>query len=343
MAYKERNILLLGPSGAGKSTLCNAIFHQNVELPSLGKPAGTSRRALGVTSKVTNYWCDNSLVITDTIGFDDSRFNPEYVAEQLHKLLKNTEVKYEKIILCLKLGRVSQPARVYLRLLKAIFEDPTSNMILYISGCEDGTTVEQFIENNEKYGDDADFQELIGSLRNKRENYKKKGLELNNIITGTLQSHQDRAIDERKFLDDRRETLSRIMSSIDVDIGFIRVKPLNSLWAGIVEWFVWHFKSFKLSNVKKKITSVKGLCAQLDPDTVVDDIEYTYGDCFICLTDKKKAWILLIPCFHRFHNECFRQKQKGACPKCNGEVKEMHLLPFINNSSTTIDAPSSSK
>ena len=192
MSALKRNILLLGPSGAGISTLCNAIFHQNVELPSLEKPSGCSRRAMGVTSKINNYWCDNSLVVTDTIGFDDPRFKPGDIAEQLRRMLKNlNDAYYAKIILCLNLGRVSSPARIYLRLLKAIFEDPTSNMILYISGCEDGTTVDQFIEYNQNNGDE-DIKELIDSLKKQTEKNKRNGIEIQNIITGTMQSHQNR-------------------------------------------------------------------------------------------------------------------------------------------------------
>jgi len=240
MSCKQRNILLLGPSGAGKSTLCNAIFHQKVDLPSLEKPAGVSRRAMGVTNEINNYWCDDSFVVTDTIGFDDARFKPETIAEQLRKLLKDTDAKYEKVILCLKLGRVTEPARIYLRLLKAIFEDPASNMILYISGCEDGTTVEQFIGDNGKDSQDKDFKELIASLKKQTKINKENGIELENIITGTMQRHQDSAIDKRKFLDDRKKTLIKIMAAINVEIGFAKVKSATALIKSIGEWLLWH-------------------------------------------------------------------------------------------------------
>ena len=76
------------PSGAGKSTICNALQNQDVELPSLEKPAKVSRSASGVTDEITNYWCDNALVVTDTIGIDDQRFTPEKIVEELKRMLK---------------------------------------------------------------------------------------------------------------------------------------------------------------------------------------------------------------------------------------------------------------
>jgi len=325
MVNSQKMILLIGPSGSGKSTLCNAIFHQNVDFPSLEKPAGVSRRAKGETSNITHYWCDGSIVVTDTIGFDDHRYKPEFVAEQLRRMVKDKNVKYEKVILCLRLGRVSEPARVLLRLLKAIFDDPTSNMILYISGCEDGTTAEQFIQDNAKGGkggkgreggEDDDIKQLINSLEKQTKKNKKKGIELENIITGTLQSHQDGDIDERKFLEDRKETLNKIMTAIRIDIGFVNVKPFSDLWEAIAEWFVWHFK---------KKFKAKKLSAQASNETL--EIKYTYGTCSLCEDDNNEGWILLIPCYHRFHVNCFRKEHSRICPFCNVDVEDADSLP----------------
>ena len=130
LRYKQRKILVLGQSGAGKSTLCNAINNQKVDDKSLNGPAEVSARAEGVTGELTNYWCDNSLVLTDTIGFDDHRFEPEKMVTELRKMLYVSQFSYKKVILCIPLGRVSKPSRLYLGLLVAIFEKPFSNMIL---------------------------------------------------------------------------------------------------------------------------------------------------------------------------------------------------------------------
>ena len=122
------------------------------------------------------------------------------------------------------------------------------------------------------------------------------------------------------------------MAGIDVDIGFAKVKPPKHLWVTLGDWLEWHCKNLKLSNAKKKFTSAKELFVQLAKNEV-DDIEYYYGDCSICLDDNKEGWIILTPCFHRFHNLCFREKQLDHCPKCEAEVKDFHLLPFVSNSS----------
>lgn len=325
MFYSQRKILLIGPSGAGKSTLCNAIFNQRVDHSSLQRPAGVSGRAMGVTSKIENYWCDNSLVVTDTIGFDDQRFRPEFIAEELRRMLKGSIVNYEKVILCMKLGRVSKPARVYLRLLKAIFDDPASNMILYISGCEDGTTVDQFIEINDENEEDRDLKELIDSLKKQTETNKRKRIELENVITGSLQSHQNREIDEREYLDDRKKTLIKIMTAISVDIGFASVKLDTDLWKGIAEWLIWHFK-IVFSKFKLMFTSENDLIVKLSSDGAIE-VQYIYGDCSICLDDDNRRWIIVTPCLHRFHKNCFSKVLSGQCPMCNANVKSTCKLP----------------
>ena len=332
MLSSQRKILLLGPSGAGKSTLCNAIFNQKVDLPNIAKPAGVCSRAMGVTSEIKNYWCDNSLVLTDTIGFDDPRFEPKVIAEELRKMLRCSDISYEKVILCLKLGRVTEAARVYLRLLKAIFVDPGSNMILYVSGCEDGTTVEQFIENNMILGDDEDIQELITSLNKQTKKNKEKGIELENIITGTMQSHQNRATDEKKFLDDRQETLEKIMAVINTDIGVAKVKRPESMWKSIKEWIMWLFAPGNIiSGARKQLRSAGAIIQFAFNDDVVP-IKYFYGECSICLQDDNDSlqkWIIT-PCSHKFHGDCFQRLLSKNCPLCNTRLEEdedVHDLP----------------
>ena len=238
-------------------------------------------------------------------------------------MLNHLDVKYEKVILCLKLGRITEPARVYLRLLKAIFEDPASNMILYISGCEDGTTVEKFIEENRMDGKDGDVKDLIDSLKKQAEKNEKKGIDLQNIITGTMQRHQNREFDDKKFLEDRKETLTKIMNAIDVDIGFAKLRS-EDLWTAIREWFAWHFKN-KFS-FKQKFTSSKNIAAKLTQSEVLK-VDYTYGMCMICSNDNNEGWALLEPCLHRCHINCFRKRQTNQCPICSFHIEDVHFLP----------------
>ena len=237
MIATERKVLLLGPSGAGKSTLCNAIYNQKVDFDSLMKPAEVSARAQGVTDKNKNYWCnDNIRVLTDTIGFDDPRFQTETIAQELRRMLYDEKhIPCEKVILCIRLGRVSGPARIYLRLLKAMFDNPFSNMILYISGCEDGTTKEQFLTMN-RSSEDPDMRELINSLEEESRKKKAKNISFENIVLGTLQCHKNPEIDRKKFINDREITLSKIMEGIDADIGTIEVKEPDEMVQAIAKW-----------------------------------------------------------------------------------------------------------
>jgi len=58
------------------------------------------------------------------------------------------------------------------------------------------------------------------------------------------------------------------------------------------------------------------------------DVMCVYGKCSICSIDNdNKEWIMITPCFHRFHSHCFGSHLssygidfKLACPKCDGEV-----------------------
>jgi len=195
-------------------------------------------------------------------------------------------------------------------------------MILYISGCEDGTTAEEFIEKNGKDEEDKDLKELIDSLKLQTEKNKKKGIELENIITGVMLSHQDQETDERNFLDDRKKTLKKIMTVIDIDI---RVR--TNLWIAIGEWFIWHFK--KLIPFKKNVTSTQNIVEKMANNSTAE-VVYVYGECFICSIDKHKGWIMIKPCLHRFHNHCLRLHfifVNIACPKCDGEIREIENLP----------------
>ena len=222
MISKQRKLLLLGPSGAGKSTLCNAIINQKVDMESLRKPARVSLSANGVTDKIVNYWGDNSLVVTDTIAFDSSCYTQEWVFNGLRNVLYVSDIRYEKVILCMNLGRVNELARVYLRFLEAIVNNPYSNMILYISGCENGMTKEYFLEmfrNTE-----SDMLKLINSLEEESKKRKLKKINFENIVFGTLLVHCNPLKDKTLFLGDREATLFKIMEGVNTDIGSIKVK-----------------------------------------------------------------------------------------------------------------------
>ena len=249
MLARQRKILLLGPSGAGKSTLCNAIYNQKVDAESLSGPAKVSARAQGVTEELTNFWCDNSLVVTDTIGFDDPRFEPEKILKELRTLLYQSQIRYEKIILCMRNGRVSKAARIYLRLLETIFDKPFTNMILYISGCEDGTTKEKFLKINQNPEDD-DLSNVLKALLSETEEKKKKKINFDNIVCGTLQYHEDPEIDKLRLGNMRKDSFAKIMNGINADIGFVKIGGTEE---DILKWFellLSHFLDF--FGIKKK-------------------------------------------------------------------------------------------
>ena len=323
MLAAQRKILLLGPSGAGKSSLCNAINNQKVDLDSLKKPAGVSARAQGVTETIENYWCDNSLVITDTIGFDDARFEPEEIVQELRKMLYESRIRYEKLILCMKIGRVSEPARVYLRLLKAIFDNPFSNMILYISGCEDGTTKEEFLEMNRNI-EDPEMKVLLNSLEEESLKKKENNINFENIVLGTLQCHKNPEIDRKKFIDDREATLSKIMEGINADIGTVEAKGPDQLWKAITQWMTWLFKDFYASATKGQ-SRLKSLF-KIASGAI--QVNYNYGECSICHDDEEGQKWIITGCFHRFHDNCFRRiGENSICPLCRKVVTEKQNLP----------------
>jgi len=329
MLATQRKILLIGPSGSGKSTLCNAIYNNSVEKICLSGPAGTASSALGCTSEVSNYWCDNTLVVTDTIGFDDSRYEPKFLAEELRKMLRYSEVGYEKVFLCFRLGRISEPARVYIRLLKAIFEDPTSNMVLYISGCEDGTDVQEFIQANSK---DDDVMPIIHSLLQQEEDYKGKRIVFENIITGSLMVHRKNTIDTRRYLPERKEVWAKIKTVIETDIGVAKVKRPKELWQSIWEWILVFFK-------KTVVSASSGLkLLWFKSDNI--GVKYFYGECGICLEEEQKenTWVLTT-CKHKFHKICleklssYEESENSpaegteiSCPYCKKNVSFSKLM-----------------
>jgi len=311
MFYPQRNIILVGPRKGGKSTLCNAIFNQSIDQPSLKKPASIDKEKMfGAGDRFTMYWRFDSLVITDTNGFEDPRYKPRDIVQKLRKMLKNSIPKYEKVIFCIRRGRVSEPTRVFLRLLKTIFDDPASNMILYVSGCEDGTTVDQFIDEGYK---DEDLKELIDLLQKQTIKNKSKGIKFENIITGTMQSDQDKHTDERRFLNYRRQTFEKIMAAIETDIGFA---------SGKISW-KGRFK-VNLPNLKRTIIP-------FPPSPMISkefETEHFYGECLICSDDNNNGWIILTPCSHRFHEHCYRYVQNQfTCSLCNADVKDIYRLP----------------
>ena len=74
---ETKEILLLGPSGSGKSTVCNALANGSVQKEYLTQPAVTESQASGITTEVRNNYVsvDDALIVTDTVGIDDNRFD----------------------------------------------------------------------------------------------------------------------------------------------------------------------------------------------------------------------------------------------------------------------------
>lgn len=64
------------------------------------------------------------------------------------------------------------------------------------------------------------------------------------------------------YLEDRNNTLEKLMVAIRVDIGYVEVKSPDYLWEAIGEWIMWHFKR-TLSFITKYFTSPKNQVTKL--------------------------------------------------------------------------------
>jgi len=64
-----------------------------------------------------------NLLLTDTIGFDDNRFEPVELTNEIKALVYASNFTYSHILLVIPNGRITDASRIYLRLLEEIFSD----------------------------------------------------------------------------------------------------------------------------------------------------------------------------------------------------------------------------
>ena len=135
----------------------------------------------------------------------------------------------------------------------------------------------------------------------------------------------------------RGETLKKIKTAIEVDIGVTKIKRSEDLWRSIAEWFAWQFqcKIFDVVFGTTKTAAKAGyVLVQLAMSKVIP-VKYNYGVCSICLEDDandsepQRKWILT-SCCHRFHRNCIESNQAKlgpSCPLCKGAIGDLIDLP----------------
>jgi len=297
----------MGQSGAGKSTLLNAIYNNSVSVANLQSPAPTSAIANGVTSEMQNYIADRSLLLTDTVGCDDVRFDPSELASELRHILRASQVKYTHVVLCLPKGRVTLGTRVYLKMLQTLFgQSYINNLILYISHCEDGTSPELFVKMN---SDDEDIGPLLKQVQRQKE---LDGVD--RIITGSLMCHHDPSRDKLLYLQERKKTLDQIKHLQLKNFGCLHPPPRTFIQL-VGDLFRRIFDDIFI--MKKNLDSVLNQMAQCCSKI---SIHNHYPECAICVSDEYK-WDednmpVAILCGHIFHAYCVKSVTKRICPCC---------------------------
>lgn len=310
-AYR-RKVIFLGQSGAGKSTVLNAVYNSDVSRESLVAPARVGMTASGVTSEVLNYITIHGTFLTDTIGFDDMRFNPEDLALEMRRVLRASRIGFTHIVLVLPLGRITAGTRIYLAMLETMFGKLyKANLALYISRCDDGTTAEEFMEANSS---DPDLSPLYQQLQaNTGDNSR--------IITGTLMCHRNPDRDRKSHFPDRLETLSKLQYYLDTKLGALN-PPAKDPFE-----LVGDFLEFVMCKVLRLKESLGTVLTALRSNTVT--VRNFFPECAVCLSSEytQDDMAMQLSCGHIFHQECCRivlqrdaELQGGIDQECFSQI-----------------------
>jgi GTP-binding protein EngB required for normal cell division len=308
-----KRILIIGQSGSGKSTLLNAIHNQDAStVSSLQEPCKTGDSASGITSDIDFYYARNMLLV-DTIGLSDPRYDHQLIVDDLHRLFRATRVNFTHIIIVIPKERLNPLTRASLALMKQLFSfAPQANIFVAITKCDDGETVEQFEELNRG---DADIEYWLG--RCAREN----------ITTTTLRSSTHVAMDEimRGY---RVASFARIISFIERDLSPVIFPPEN--WVEFVKRILRYLLPILFPREKSIFNDIVEMMRSIGGKTIRTRLFYPC--CPICLepgyTDDNLP-IRLEPCQHIFHAGCCIQS--NDCPTCRQDIQSRTNLPVLNS------------
>lgn len=330
---QQRKVIILGQSGAGKSTLLNVVYNQSASRDALERPAPVGHRASGVTSEISNYITQSGkLFLTDTIGFDDNRFEPEALALEMRRVFRASHVGFTHIILVLPLGRITRATRIYLAMLDRLFGTKyKENLFVFIGKCDNGIAVETVVEDNK---DDPDVGLLFVDLLNAPKDRRR-------IVTGSLMCHENLERD-RFHHQDRMDTLDSINSFLRVDL-LARHPP-----AGNPIEMITDFVRYVMNRFYSAQANLSAVLQNFRSDTMT--ITTHYPMCNICMSDEytMENKPIQVQCGHIFHYNCVetvdsdsdpdvpigclpRREHYIKCPNCTMSVRlpGQDLMPSV--------------
>ena len=139
-AKHKRRIILVGYTGAGKSTVANCLFnrrgsHYHIQ----SHPFRTSDSATGCTSNAT-ILSNDELVLIDTVGFGDPRFNQTSVIETFQQGLAMLNNTVDLVVFVMKRDRFGvHLAEFFEHIHDELFRGLMhNNSVLVCSGCQKG-------------------------------------------------------------------------------------------------------------------------------------------------------------------------------------------------------------
>merc|ERR1712032_15896 len=253
---------------------------------------GVGQTASGVTSQISNYITHHKYFLTDTIGFDDNRFEPETLAREMRRVLRASRVGFTHIVIVLPLGRNTSATRIYLCMLKRIFgKSYKENLLVFISKCDNGTTIEDIVEENKNDPDvGALFVELLNSPRDGGRR----------IVAGSLICHRDLQRD-RVYYQDRMDTLNSINGFLQVDLVALYPPAGNAIE------MIRDFLEYVTSRFCRVKTDLSSVLKALKSDVVT--IRNYFPVCNICMSEEYTMdnKPIQLQCGHIFHAKCVEE------------------------------------
>ena len=140
MLNKKKRIILIGTTGSGKSTLANCLFNQHGSLNlTQHYPFATSDNSHGCTTRASMLINEN-MVLIDTIGMGDTRFDQESVIAAFRSGLAKLNNTVDLVVFTLKKDRFTrQLFNFYNHMQHEFFQRRVlNNSLIVCSGCPGG-------------------------------------------------------------------------------------------------------------------------------------------------------------------------------------------------------------